>query len=119
DESPYSGLYPSHSSIQSRTHFLWRAQHAKAGEIFIGSIEAFLQKTTPIERFSEFELQLKKGEEVDLDTLCKQLSQCGYESAPLVEDSGTFSRRGGILDVFSPAYEIPLRFEFFGDQIES
>ncbi|MDZ4677316.1 MAG: transcription-repair coupling factor [Oligoflexia bacterium] len=119
DESPYSGLYPSNTCIQSRTHFLWRAQKAKANEVFISGIEALLQKTVPIEIFSKYEVVLKKGEEIDLDTLCRQLGECGYEATPLVEDGGTFSRRGDILDIFSPAHAHPIRLELFGDQIES
>ena len=63
--------------------------------------------------------RLKKNEEVDIDLLLKQLVICGYESTPLVEDGGTFSKRGDILDIFSPAHGQPLRIEFFGDQIEN
>ena len=49
----------------------------------------------------------------------KKLVEMGYASVPLVEDSGTFSIRGDILDVFSPLYPRPVRLEFFGDTIES
>jgi transcription-repair coupling factor (superfamily II helicase) len=43
----------------------------------------------------------------------------GYHAAPLVEDPGTFSVRGGIVDVFSPLHPKPIRLEFFGDTVES
>ena len=43
----------------------------------------------------------------------------GYQSAPLVEDLGTFSARGGIIDVFCPLYGRPVRIELFGDTVES
>jgi transcription-repair coupling factor (superfamily II helicase) len=119
DESPYSGLYPSNHVVQSRTHFLWRAARAKKNEIFIGSVEALLQKTIPLDIFSPYEVVLRKGDEIDIDMICKQLVECGYVSSPLVEDGGAFSRRGDILDIFSPAHAMPLRIEFFGDQIES
>src|SRR5690606_2444627 len=51
--------------------------------------------------------------------LARQLERMGYLSAPLVEDPGTFSLRGGILDVFSPLLPQPVRLEFFGDTLES
>jgi transcription-repair coupling factor (superfamily II helicase) len=119
DENPYSGLYPNKSVVQGRTRFLWKAQSSSSDDIFISSIEALLQKTLPLRLFQQFELKLRKSEEVDLDLFTRQLVQCGYESAPMVEDGGTFSRRGGILDIFSPTLENPVRIEFFGDQIES
>ena len=119
DESPYSGLYPSSSCIQARTHFLWRATHAKPGEVFLTGVEALLQKTIPLELFKSYEVTIRKGDEIDTSMLCAQLVECGYVSSPLVEDSGAFSKRGDILDIFSPAHEKPLRLEFFGDQIES
>jgi len=119
DESPYSGLYPNKSVLQSRTRFLWRALHAKNNDIFISSIDALLQRTIPLETFKQFELKLCKGDEVDLDLFSKQLVQSGYESSPLVEDGGAFSRRGGIFDIFTPTENMPVRLEFFGDQIES
>jgi transcription-repair coupling factor (superfamily II helicase) len=43
----------------------------------------------------------------------------GYSSSPLVEDVGQYAFRGGILDVFSPAHEFPVRMELFGDTIET
>ncbi len=119
DETPYSGLYPSSFSIQSRTKYLYRAAHAQKTDIFVGCIEAFLQKTIPKKDFLNFELSIRHKEELDLDTLCKQLALCGYASVPVVEDGGAFSRRGDILDVFTPTYDMPLRIEFFGDQVDS
>lgn len=119
DESPYSGLYPNKSTLQSRTHFLWQALHAKNNFIFISSIEALLQKTIPLDIFNGFEIKIKKSDELDLDTLASQLVQSGYEFSPLVEDGGAFSRRGGIFDIFTPTQILPVRIEFFGDQVES
>src|SRR5258708_3999333 len=56
DESPYSGLYPSRSCLQSRTHFLWKAQKAGSNGVFVSDIEGLLQKTTPLELFKSFEV---------------------------------------------------------------
>src|SRR6185369_1475771 len=55
----------------------------------------------------------------DRDAFLRRLAQMGYQSSPLVEDLGTFSSRGGIVDVFCPLYSRPIRIELFGDTVES
>src|SRR5690606_5715590 len=62
---------------------------------------------------------LKVDHDCPIDELALSLTHAGYENVPLVEDSGTFAVRGGIVDVFSPLYANPARLEFFGDTIES
>ena len=54
-----------------------------------------------------------------LSELTKRLSEFGYDRRPQVEKEGDFSVRGGILDVWSPGEEFPVRAEFFGDDLES
>lgn len=62
---------------------------------------------------------LQAGDEIDLSHLVRRLSDIGYQRVPRVESVTEFSFRGGILDVFIPAYTLPVRFEFFGDEIVS
>jgi transcription-repair coupling factor (superfamily II helicase) len=62
---------------------------------------------------------LRQGQHLDLSTLLQQLLAMGYQVATLVEEPGAFSRRGGIVDVWPPTSENPLRLEFFGDEVES
>ncbi|HMK74071.1 MAG TPA: DEAD/DEAH box helicase, partial [Myxococcaceae bacterium] len=59
------------------------------------------------------------GQDIDRDTLARRLADLGYQSSPLVEDLGTFSVRGGIVDVFCPLYPRPVRIELYGDTVES
>ena len=59
------------------------------------------------------------GQEIDRDQLARRLTDLGYQPSPLVEDLGTFSVRGGIIDVYCPLYSRPLRIELFGDTVES
>jgi transcription-repair coupling factor (superfamily II helicase) len=63
--------------------------------------------------------RLHVGEAIDLDELAHWLVAQGFKRVEAVELPGEFSRRGGILDVFSPDAEAPYRLEFFGDEIES
>ena len=59
------------------------------------------------------------GESADPEGFMRRLIERGFFRVSLVEDYGDFSRRGGVLDVYAPLYRWPLRFEFFGDQLES
>ena len=56
---------------------------------------------------------------MDPEEFMRRLIERGFFRVSLVEDYGDLSRRGGVLDVYAPLYRWPLRFEFFGDQLES
>ena len=62
---------------------------------------------------------LKKGTTEDPDALATWLVEQGFRRSEAVEVPGEFSRRGGIIDIFSPDAEAPYRLEFFGDSIDS
>ena len=62
---------------------------------------------------------LKRSEEVDIEVLTAHLASVGYTQTDLVEMPGQFTRRGGILDVYSPDADRPVRIELFGDEIET
>jgi transcription-repair coupling factor (superfamily II helicase) len=64
-------------------------------------------------------VELRKGETVPLHELAEKLAEAGYERVPQVALRGQFALRGGILDVFSWQHSLPLRVEFFGDEIDS
>ncbi|MBQ3491635.1 MAG: transcription-repair coupling factor, partial [Oscillospiraceae bacterium] len=62
---------------------------------------------------------IQVGKQYDLDTLITKLSHIGYSRCGMVEGPGQFAVRGGILDLFSPAAELPIRAEFFGDELDT
>ena len=72
----------------------------------------------PVEAFNPYCLTLKRGMELDLETFSNQLALLGYERVPLVETEGQWSRRGDIVDVFPVSSELPVRLEWFGDELE-
>lgn len=118
DVSPYSGLYPSPQVSRSRTRFLFWAAKAQKNDIFIIPIAALLQLSAPFYSFSKRCHLFKNSDELPSE-LSEFLSSLGYQASPLVEDVGQFSIRGGIVDIYSPAENYPIRIELFGDQIES
>jgi transcription-repair coupling factor (superfamily II helicase) len=63
-------------------------------------------------------VQVVAGQEISLDEVVRRLGDAAYLRTDLVEKRGDFAVRGGILDVFPPTEEHPLRLEFWGDQVE-
>lgn len=118
DVSPFSGLYPGAQQISSRLHWLHRANKPEPRHIFVASIDALLQRTLPPTVLKAHSHEYRKGSDLPME-LGRALERLGYQAAPIVEDVGTFSIRGGIVDIFSPAHENPVRVELFGDTIET
>ena len=83
------------------------------------SISAAMQRTVPPENLKAQAISIHKGQEVSISTLVDTLLQNGYVRADMVEGVGQFSLRGGILDLFSPDAESPIRLEFFGDEVDT
>lgn len=69
--------------------------------------------------FEKALVTLRAGEEVSQEAFLSRLLMLGYESVSICDQVGTFARRGGIVDLFSPHYEQPLRIEWFDDEIDS
>ncbi len=87
--------------------------------ILLTTWEALALRTMPKDRLFTAAMRLPIGAQLSIETLCEKLVQSGYSRCTLVEGVGQFSVRGGIIDVFSPSYENPVRIEFFGDEIDA
>ena len=85
----------------------------------VATVEALLQRTMPPEVLSQSCRTLEVGQQVDLNELAEGLSAACYLRCEQVEGVGQFALRGGILDVFSPGMEQPVRAEFFGDEVDA
>jgi transcription-repair coupling factor (superfamily II helicase) len=87
--------------------------------VIVASAYALMQKTLPVREFRASSRLLKVGNRIELDNLLRSWLQIGYSPASIVVEPGTYSRRGGILDIFPMSAAQPVRIEFFGDEIES
>lgn len=87
--------------------------------ITVTSLDALMQYTIPKDEFAEHTISFNLGDAFDLEELCAKLIIMGYSREELVEGEGQFALRGGILDVFSPNYENPVRIEFFDNETDS
>ena len=85
----------------------------------IFSWEALSQRTMPPAVLNRAAFALETGKEYPLEELLQKLSLAGYSRCAMVEGPGQFAVRGGILDVFSPAADQPVRAEFFGDELDT
>jgi transcription-repair coupling factor (superfamily II helicase) len=118
DVLPFENLSPHPDVQEQRAAALWKL--ATGGvSILIAPVEAAALKLFDRGYYAGLAITLKRGEEVDVEVLTGHLASVGYTQMDLVEMPGQFTRRGGILDVYSPEADRPVRIEFFGDEIET
>ena len=108
-------------------HYMIRAQRLRAitnlfssqKSIYCLSFRNLIRNIINPQYLQDSILHIKTAEEHDPAELILYLTNCGYEHSTQIEKVGQFSKRGGILDIFTPNYSQPLRLEFFGDEIIS
>ena len=118
DVLPFENLSPHPDVQEQRASALWKLSTG-AVDILIAPVESAALRLFDLEYYAGLSVTLKRGEEVDIETLTSHLASVGYTQMDLVEMPGQFTRRGGILDVYSPEADRPVRIEFFGDEIET
>ena len=85
----------------------------------IMSWESLSQRTIPSEILANSAFQLTSGGVYNIDQLIEKLNNAGYSRCSMVEGPGQYAIRGGILDIYSPAEDLPVRAEFFGDELDT
>ncbi|ALI98526.1 transcription-repair coupling factor [Rufibacter tibetensis] len=92
---------------------------AGAGALIVTYPEALTEKVINKKSLVANTLGAKVGEKLDVNFLTEMLASYDFERTDFVYEAGQFAVRGGIVDVFSYANELPFRLEMFGDEIES
>ena len=87
--------------------------------VVVASPRALMQKTLPAKMFRMALRPLRVGTFIQLDELTGKWVRNGYEPAQVVEEPGTFARRGGIVDIWPPNLPYPVRIDLFGDEVET
>ncbi len=122
DVLPFENLSP-HPEIQEmRAATLWKiatASKSQPARLIIAPLESACMKLFNRDFYKGLALHLKRGEEYMPDMLVEHLLEVGYTRVDVVEMPGQVTLRGGILDVFGPETDRPIRIDFFGDEIES
>jgi transcription-repair coupling factor (superfamily II helicase) len=118
DVLPFEHLSPHPDVQEQRASALFKLATG-AVDLVIAPVEAAALRLFDREYYASLAVTVRRGEEVDLEVLTGHLASVGYTQMDLVEMPGQFTRRGGILDVYSPESDRPVRIEFFGDEIET
>ena len=116
DILPFESLSPHPDQMAARMEGLHRLGEQSA-PVLVTTPAAVMQRVVPRESFRG--AHFIEGQEVDREELLWRLADLGLARAPLVEERGDFSVRGGIVDLFPPGYERPIRMEFSDDRIDS
>lgn len=124
-------LYPErefvfHTSTETRSHEYEQRRLKALTAMLSGNVQAVvcaasaaMQHTVPPEALQKRACTLTVGKDSKIEAVVSVLLESGYTRCDMVEGAGQFSLRGGILDLFSPGEENPVRVEFFGDTVDS
>ncbi len=118
DVLPFQNLSPHPELQEERATALWKIATG-AASIVVTPIAATAILLRAAEFYTDLARTIRRGESLDTDALLAHLNTVGYNPADVVEMPGQYALRGGILDVYSPEAERPVRIEFFGDEVDS
>ena len=120
---PYDRVSPNREVVAQRIATLAALTADRPAQarplVVITSANAILQRLPAREVIAGSVMQLRTGTPVVLDDLHDFFSRNGFERAGTVREPGEFALRGGIIDLFPPGAGLPLRLDFFGDDLQS
>lgn len=119
---PYDRVSPS-ADVSARrltaiSGLIALAQKPHAAIVLV-TVNAMLQKLAPADVIESLAFSARPGNQVRMDDIAARLERNGFDRVATVREVGEFAVRGGILDVFVPGSEEPVRLDFFGDTLES
>jgi transcription-repair coupling factor (superfamily II helicase) len=113
---PSAGIAAQRMAALSR---LARGPQGKAPLVAVVTVPGLLQRVPPLKALESASYQARTGQDVQVADLERYFAVNGYVRASTVSDRGEFAIRGGVIDVFAPAAEEPVRLDLFGDTLES
>ena len=120
---PYDRLSPQNALVGQRVETLARLAEGDSssggGSLLVTTVNALLQRVPTAGYFADRSMILQSGDATGPARLAEFLSGQGYLRTDTVRETGEFALRGGILDIFPPGREAPVRLDFFGDELES
>jgi len=121
---PYDRMSPTPGIIAQRMYALsqlaqWKTARPGKPVLVMTTASAVTQKVPPLSAIREGRLSLKTGIGIEMSDLETYFLKHGYTRVSTVAERGEFAVRGGILDVFSPSIDEPVRLDFFGETLES
>jgi transcription-repair coupling factor (superfamily II helicase) len=118
ETDPYAGISPHAQTLERRALALWRLRQ-RSSKFVLLTARALARKTVTPAAIAKSGVMLRRDEDFSPEVLVDQLIATGYMREDPVGGVGEFSMRGGIVDVWPPGREAPVRLEFFGDTVDS
>jgi len=118
ETDPYAGISPHAQTLEKRAVALWRLQQQRPALLLL-TARALARRTVRPAAIAKAGVVLRRDQEHSPEELVDQLLSTGYMREDPVKSIGEFSSRGGILDIWPPGQELPVRIEFFGDTVDS
>jgi transcription-repair coupling factor (superfamily II helicase) len=118
ESDPYAGVSPHAQTLEKRALSLWRLRQQRPDFILL-TARALARKSVSPEEIQKAGAILRRDDDHPPEDLVQKLVATGYVREDPVSGVGEFSSRGGILDIWPPGSESPVRLEFFGDTIDS
>ena len=117
---PYDRVSPNGVTIAARmTTLSALSDPATRGAIVLTAVNALIQKLPPRDVVAGMSFAAKAGQVVDSEKLVRWAALNGYLRVPTVREQGEYAVRGGIVDLFPASADAPMRFDFFGKQLET
>jgi len=118
---PYDRVSPNVEIVSRRLTALTALLQPPKGRkrLLVTTVNALVQRVLPRKTVAEAGFQAKVGDRVDLDALTRFLGINGYGRAQTVREPGEYAVRGGLIDIFPPGHENPVRLDLFGDELEN
>ncbi len=117
---PYDRVSPHQEIVARRISALSQlARNDDSATIILTTVNAVLQRVMPCDYISNAALVIRPGNQIDMGKLTSFLASNGYSRTGTVIEPGDYAVRGGIVDLYPPGVENPIRLDFFGDTVES
>ncbi|MBE5945333.1 MAG: transcription-repair coupling factor [Lachnospiraceae bacterium] len=109
-----------HSNVTVKNRLeIFKRIAEKEQTIVVTTIEGLMDKIPPLSHITDYVVDIECGQTLQLNEFSRKLSTLGYEKTTMVETSGQFSVRGGIIDIYPLTEECPYRVELWGDDVDS
>lgn len=119
DVLPYDRVSPNPEIAAARMATLAALVHGMPGRfVLLTTLNAATQRIPPRELLQRTAFTARVGDRVDEAALRAFLTRMGFTQAPTVTEPGDYALRGGLIDVWPPGHEMPVRLDFFGDMLD-
>jgi transcription-repair coupling factor (superfamily II helicase) len=105
--------------LAERLSVVTRLRSGDQPDVVVAPVQALMQAVPADEAIGQMVLELERGQTLGQAALLKWMEQAGYQRMEAVDQVGDFAVRGGIVDVYPPGDMLPVRLDFFGDQIDT